>query len=72
MSPWFAEGMITLYHMFKVNGATAQTLETVERITGRPPRTLSAYLKENEAYFKSVKHAGAAQTAKTREEQKQN
>ena len=55
--PWLAEGMITLYHMFKVNGATAQVLETVERITGRPPRTLTAYLKDNEAAFKSLIHA---------------
>jgi uncharacterized protein YbjT (DUF2867 family) len=72
MSPWLAEGMVTLYHMFKVNGPTAQTLETVERITGHAPRTLAAYLKENEAYFKSSKRAGAAQTAKAREEQKQD
>jgi len=57
MSPWLAEGMITLFHMFKVNGASAQVLETVERITGRAPRTLTAYLKENEAAFKSQVHA---------------
>ena len=54
MSPWLAEGMITLYHMFKANGPTAQVLGTVERITGRAPRTLAAYLKENEASFKSL------------------
>jgi len=56
MSPWLAEGMITLFHMFKVNGATAQVLDTVERITGRAPRTLAAYLKENEEAFKSLAH----------------
>jgi uncharacterized protein YbjT (DUF2867 family) len=53
MSPWMAEGMITLYHHFKDNGHSAQVLETVERITGHAPRTLSAYLKENEAAFRS-------------------
>lgn len=57
MTPWLAEGMITLYQMFKVNGATALALETVERITGHAPRTLAAYLKENEAAFKSLQHA---------------
>ena len=72
MSPWFAEGMITLYHMFKVNGPTTQTLETVERIAGRAPRTLAAYLKENEPAFGSLKQARAAQGAKHREEQKQD
>ena len=54
MTPWFAEGMITLYHLFKSNGPTAQVLETVERISGQAPRTLKAYLKENEAAFKSL------------------
>jgi uncharacterized protein YbjT (DUF2867 family) len=72
MSPWLAEGMITLYHMFRANGPTALALQTVERITGRAPRTLAAYLKENDAAFKSPKHAGATQAAKTREEQKQH
>jgi uncharacterized protein YbjT (DUF2867 family) len=57
MSPWLAEGMITLYHLFKANGATALPLETVERITGRAPRTLTAYLTENEPAFRSLKHA---------------
>jgi uncharacterized protein YbjT (DUF2867 family) len=54
MTPWLAEGMITLYHLFKSNGPTAQVLETVERLTGHTPRTLKAYLKENEAAFKSL------------------
>lgn len=57
LSPWLAEGMITLYHMFKSNGSTALVLDTVERLTGRPPRNLAAYLKENEAAFKSTVHA---------------
>ncbi len=72
MSPWLAEGMITLYHMFKANGPTAQPLETVERITGRAPRTLAAYLKENESAFKAAKPASAAQGTRIREEQKQD
>jgi uncharacterized protein YbjT (DUF2867 family) len=54
LSPWMAEGMITLYQMFRANGPTAQVLGTVERITGHAPRTLAAYLKENEAAFKSM------------------
>ncbi|GLH71741.1 NAD(P)-dependent oxidoreductase [Geothrix limicola] len=56
ISPWLAEGMITLYHLFKVNGATAMVLETVERLTGRAPRRLMAYLKENEAAFRSPQY----------------
>jgi uncharacterized protein YbjT (DUF2867 family) len=51
MSPWLAEGMITLYHVFRVNTATSLVLETVERIGGQAPRTLPAYLKETEASF---------------------
>lgn len=60
MSPWLAEGLISLYQLFKANGPTAQALETVERLTGRAPRTLAAYLKENEAAFRSVKAAEVA------------
>ena len=60
MSPWLVEGMITLFHLFKVNGATALPLETIERITGRRPRTLAAYLKEHEADFKSLVHVEVA------------
>jgi len=55
MSPWLAEGLITLYQLFKANGHTAMALETVERLTGRAPRNLASYLKENEAAFRSVK-----------------
>jgi uncharacterized protein YbjT (DUF2867 family) len=52
MTPWLAEGMLGLHHMFKVNGSTALVLETVERLTGKAPRTLEAYFKEHEAAFK--------------------
>ena len=52
MSSWLAEGMITLYHLFKANGATALALDTVERITGQPPRTLEAYIQENQGAFR--------------------
>jgi uncharacterized protein YbjT (DUF2867 family) len=55
LSPWLAEGMITLYQFFKCNGITAQVLGTVERLTGRPARTLDAYLLENLAAFRSAK-----------------
>lgn len=57
MSPWLAEGLIMLYHLFKANGATALALGTVERLTGQPPRALAAYLKENEAAFGPAKFA---------------
>ncbi len=52
LSPWLAEGMLSLYHLFKANGATALVLDTVERLTGRPARTLDAYLQENLAAFR--------------------
>jgi uncharacterized protein YbjT (DUF2867 family) len=52
---WLAEGMINLYHLFKVNGHTSLVLDTVERITGRPARTLDAYLVENLEAFRSRK-----------------
>jgi uncharacterized protein YbjT (DUF2867 family) len=58
MTPWMAEGLITLYHLFKANAGTALALDTVERITGRPARSLTAYLKENQAAFKSLKPVG--------------
>ena len=52
MPAWAAEGMLGIFHMFKVNGATSLVLDTVERITGRPARTLDAYIKENLAVFR--------------------
>jgi uncharacterized protein YbjT (DUF2867 family) len=52
-SHWLAEGMLSLYHLVKANGATAQVLGTVERLTGRPSRTLAAYLLEFEAAFQT-------------------
>lgn len=54
MSPWVAEGLVTLYHHFKANGYSALTLDTVERVTGRAPRTLDAYIQENLAAFRSA------------------
>lgn len=62
MSSWLAEGMITLYHMFKANGATALCLDTVERITSQPPRTLDAYIQENLQAFRPMAHAKASHT----------
>lgn len=53
MPAWAAEGMLCLFHLFKVNGATALVLDTVERITGRPAHTLDAYIKENLAMFRA-------------------
>ena len=38
--------------MILITGATSLVLDTVERITGRPARTLDAYLKENLAVFR--------------------
>ena len=55
LSPWLAEGMLALYHLFKANGATALVLDTVERLTGRPARTLDAYLQENLGAFSPAK-----------------
>jgi uncharacterized protein YbjT (DUF2867 family) len=60
MTPWLAEGMITLYHYFKVNGATAQVLGTVERITGRPARTLDGYIQEHLDAFRTRKPVESA------------
>ncbi len=55
MQPWLAEGMITLYHLFRANGTTALALDTVERIAGHAPRTLADFLRENEAAFRPLK-----------------
>ena len=53
LTPWMAEGMLNLYHAFKINGHTAQVVDTVERLTGHPARTLAAYLREHESTFKT-------------------
>ena len=58
MSPWFAHSLITLFHMFRANGSTALALGTLGRITGRTPRTLDNYLKENIGVFQGTR-AGA-------------
>ena len=57
LTPWMAEGMLNLYHSFKVNGHTAQVVDTVERLTGHPARTLATYLREHESAFKTVRTA---------------
>ena len=54
MSPWMAEGLVTLYHTFKENGHSALTFDTVERVTGRAPRTIDAYIQENLAAFRAT------------------
>lgn len=54
MPAWTAEGMINLYHMFKTNGFTALALDTVERVTGQPARTLDAYIQENLEAFRTA------------------
>ena len=56
-SSWLAEGLISLYHQFRANGATAQVLGTVERLTGHAPRTLAAYLLEHAAAFRALEPA---------------
>jgi len=53
LSPWLAEGMLALYHLFKANGTTALALDTVERLTGRPARSLEAYLMEHLDTFRT-------------------
>jgi len=60
MSPWLTEGLITLCQLFQANGHTAMTLEAVERLTGRAPRSVAGYLEENEAAFRSVRPAAVA------------
>ena len=58
MSGWFAHSIITLFHMFRANGSTALTLGTLARVTGRVPRTLDNYIKENINVFQGTR-AGA-------------
>lgn len=55
MSGWFAHSIITLFHMFRANGSTALTLGTLTRVTGRTPRTLSNYIKENINAFQATR-----------------
>jgi uncharacterized protein YbjT (DUF2867 family) len=52
MTGWFAHCIITLFHYFRANGGTALALGTVPRLTGRPARTLTAYLQENLEAFR--------------------
>ena len=63
MSGWFAHSLITLFHMFRANGSTAVTLGTIGRITGRAPRTLDAYLKENIEAFRGVRAAAPVRSS---------
>jgi uncharacterized protein YbjT (DUF2867 family) len=62
MSPWQAHGFITLFHIYRANGPTALVLGTFARITGRPPRTLQAYLTENLNLFRGI-HSPLIRTA---------
>ena len=62
-TPWFAHGIITLFHQFRANAGTAVVTGTVPRLTGKPARTLAAYLQENIHAFRSPKAGAAAPTA---------
>jgi uncharacterized protein YbjT (DUF2867 family) len=61
MSPWLSHGLITLFHLFKANGATAVPLGTVARLTGRAPRTLNEYIGEQLHRFHGAKAESMAQ-----------
>jgi len=63
MSGWMAHSLVTLFHLFRANGATAVPLGTVARITGRPARTLKDYLHENIAAFRGTKAGSPVHTA---------
>jgi uncharacterized protein YbjT (DUF2867 family) len=63
MSAWLAHSITTLFHQFRANAGTAVVLGTVQRITGRPARTLEAYLQENLNIFKGVRAASMARVS---------
>jgi uncharacterized protein YbjT (DUF2867 family) len=63
LTPWFAHGLITLFHQFRANAGTAVVMGTVPRLAGHQARTLAAYLKENLDSFRSAKAGDAAATA---------
>ena len=46
MDPWYAYGMVTLFQGVR-RGLADVTTGTVELVTGRPPRTLDAFLAEH-------------------------
>lgn len=50
MDSWYAYGMVALYQGVR-RGLADVTTGTVELVTGRPPRTVDAFLKENVAAF---------------------
>jgi uncharacterized protein YbjT (DUF2867 family) len=63
MSGWFAHSLLCLFHDFRSNAHTAVTLGTVARVTGQPPRTLEAYLKQNLPLFRGVKAGSLAHSS---------
>lgn len=54
---WYADGLVALFAFYRRGGGAA-VADTIERLIGRPPRTLDAYLAENASAF-----VGAAVTA---------
>jgi uncharacterized protein YbjT (DUF2867 family) len=54
-TPWFAHGLISLFHIFKANGLTAVAQGTVARLIGRHPRTIGDYLQEHLKAFQPAK-----------------
>ncbi len=60
LTPWFAHGLITLFHQFRANAGTAVVMGTVPRLAGHRARTLAAYIQENLHAFRSPKAEAAA------------
>lgn len=48
---WLAAAQLALAEYQRAGGATARTTDTVERITGRPARTLEAFARDHSGFF---------------------
>jgi uncharacterized protein YbjT (DUF2867 family) len=58
MPDWFADPLIALFGMLR-RGAAEQVTNSVCAITGRPPRTIEAFLRDNAARFAPAEPAAA-------------
>ena len=50
LPPWLAGNLVTLFGLLR-GGAAAVTTDTVHRVTGSPPRTLGAFLRDHVQAF---------------------
>jgi uncharacterized protein YbjT (DUF2867 family) len=57
--PWMVAAQLAIAEYQRAGGATARTTDTVERLTGRPPRTLADFARDHAAELRGRDDSGS-------------